>query len=138
MWKIAANSVEVLRLALARQTIPGTYWLRLKARARLGEKDASMSSVLLIVNVLGKKDDVLRLKVAGRHYDSPVSKILGVPQKEWKSLKRKASRANEFVFLGPTSTDVICGAKDTEWVVRALPVKEAGPGRKEFSTDTVS
>lgn len=138
MWKIAAHSVEVLRLTLARQTIPGTYWLRLKARARLGEKDASMSSVVLIVNVLGKKDDVLRLKVAGRHYDSPVSTILGVPQKEWKSLKRRASRANEFVFLGPTSTDVIRGAKDTEWVVRALPVKDAGPGRKEFSTDTVS
>lgn len=82
MWKIAANSVEVLRLTLARQTIPGTYFLRLKARARLGEKDASMSSVLLIVNILGKKDDALRLKVAGHHYDSPVSKILGVPQAE--------------------------------------------------------
>jgi hypothetical protein len=138
MWRIAANSVEVLRLTLASQTLPGTYWLRLKARARLGEKDASMSSVLLIVNVLGKKDDVLRLKVAGRHYDSPVSKILGVSQSEWKSLKREASRTNQIVFLGPTTTDVIRGVKDTEWVVRALPVKDAGPGRKEYATDTVS
>lgn len=138
MWRIAANSVEVLRLSLARQTLPGTYWLRLKARSRLGENDTSMSSVVLIVNVLGKKDDVLRLKVAGRHYDSPVSKILNVSQKDWKSLKREASRTSQFVFLGPATTDVIRGTKDTEWSVRALPVKDAGPGRKEFSTDTVS
>ena len=98
-----------------------------------------MSSVLLIVNVLGKKDDVLRLKVAGRHYDSPVSKILGVSQKRMEEFEARGFTDKPNRFLRPNHNR--CDPRSQRipnGSVRALPVKDAGRGLKEYATDTVS
>jgi hypothetical protein len=138
IWQIGKNAADVLEVALAKQTTPGLYWLQLQARAHLGERKISMSSVVLIVHVLGKNEDVLRLKVAGHHYDSPMQRILGAPQREWKQMKRIASSVRDFIYLGPTPTDVIRGSKDAEWFLRALAVEDMGHGRKQYSTSTDS
>ncbi len=138
IWQVGKNAVDVLEVALANQTAPGLYWLQLQARARLGEREVSMSSVVLISHVLGKGEDVLRLKVVGRHYDSPMQRILGAPQKEWKQMKRIASSVRDFIYLGPTPTDVIRDSKDAEWFLRALAVEDLGHGQKQYSTSTDS
>jgi hypothetical protein len=138
IWQIAAGKSEVIRLSIASDTTPGLYGLQLVAKAQLDGQTVTMRSAELTLHVLSKSDDVLRLKVAGRHYDSPVPRLLSSPTKEWKKLKRLTSSLRHFVYLGPAPTDVTRGLIDREWFIRALPVEDDGPGRKIYSSSTES
>jgi len=121
---------------------PGLYGLQLVAssgvRRNLDGQTVTMRSAELTLHVLSKSDDVLRLKVAGRHYDSPVPRLLSSAAKEWKKLKRLTSSLSHFVYLGPTPTDVSRGLIDREWFIRALPLEDDGPGGKIYSSMTES
>ncbi|MGA3239246.1 MAG: hypothetical protein ABSG03_23460 [Bryobacteraceae bacterium] len=138
IWQIAAERTEIVRVTVASDTTPGLYILQLVAKAQVDGQTVTMSSAAITLHALGKGDDVLRLKVAGRHYDSPVPRLLASPGKEWKKLKRLASSASQFVYLGPAPTDVIRALADREWFIRALPVEDDGPGRKIYSSETGS
>jgi hypothetical protein len=138
IWQIAAGKTEVIRLTVPSDTTPGLYGFQLVAKAHLDGQTVTMSSAELALHVLGKGDDALRLKVAGRHYDSPLPRLLASTAKDWKKLKRLSSSPSQFVYLGPAPTDVIHGVSDTEWFIRALPVEDDGPGRKVYSSATES
>jgi hypothetical protein len=138
IWQIAAGKSEVIHLSIASDATAGLYRLQLVAKAQLDGRTITMRSVELALHVLSKRDDVLRLKVAGRHYDSPVPRLLSSAPKEWKKLKRLTSSLSHFFYLGPAPTDVIRGLSDREWFIRALPVEDDGPGRKIYSSRTES
>jgi hypothetical protein len=138
VWQIGGRAVELIQVTLARATVSGLYTFQFRVKAHLDGRAVSMSSAALTVLVPSQEEDVLRLKVAGRHYDSPIEALLKSSTEDWDKLQGYTARLDEFIYLGPTPVDVVRGVTDQQWLVRSLPVTDDGSGRKIYSSDTQS
>jgi hypothetical protein len=119
-----ARGVEMLRTELLDHAAPGYYELQFVAQVP-SERRKYLSPVLPLV-IRAEENNTCSLMVVGKHYDSPVERVLGLPEEDWDRVARRLPEGT-VQLLGPSMHELAAGqVSPDKWQIREL-VHTPGP-----------
>jgi hypothetical protein len=122
LFEVKDNSIECIEFKLSQKCEPGYYELIFEINCIDGEKSFSLFSPIFQLHKKSITNDILKLCVVGKYYDTPVKNILELDERTWMTAKREL--LNHIKYLGPTINDT---AQDKEkpqtWAINLLKGK---------------
>ena len=120
IWRVAPRSTEIACLLLDDNTAPGVYEFLVSARGNVAGQSIHVESCRFALHVPSEHEDILKLNVKGRHYDSPACQVLNLPEDSWRLVKNEVKKQDQAVYLGPSEHEILHGIQDERWVIRRL------------------
>jgi hypothetical protein len=134
--KVAGGALEILRMELAEDTLPGAYQLQFFSAATGVRGSYVVASPIFCVLVLAGREDTVHLHTFGRHYDDPVERILDLSEREWRTLGDLHAQG-KWLWIGPLPDEVVRRESAVgPWAIRAQDAPEPD-GTLRTSAETI-